>query len=801
MKLFKILAAALAVGALVVGCQQPTATTNNNTNGGTFTVLAQVNGQVLDDLGQPISGATITYNAPQMPTSSAASARAITNVTTDSKGNFTVANLQTGSYSFTILPPTTTTAGVTTVNNAAYTFTCVVPTLAQLKTGTQTNLSNQNVVLSQTFTLPRLVGTISGTLLENASGSTALPVPLGTALTLTLPTSNDSKQSFAGIFGTGVTYEQPLFATYNTTTNSVTTSMYETYTTADATGAFSFKNLPVGTSVNYNGVNVLADIGKGSQITQNSVLNGLALATLNAATYIGSYGSTPSLTLTNPVNLGDFVSAPLAFLSSSTTDQYGNTANVPATTTSITLTFNNTLSTQIPTINTLYDLSGAPVLAMLKNAAGQLVSATVTVSGKTLTLSNVALNPGTTYTVTYNLGDGITSTATNPLFGTVSFTTAGVSKLTLVGNSTIDAYGNTNTVSVSAPIVLTFSNTLMTTLPVSGAPTDAAGNPQFAVLTNTSVFPNTKVPATVTLSKNTLTLTPSASLSYGTNYTLNYAVYDGVNNSASSPLTGSVSFTTVLNPNAPVAVTNLAVDTTQANKGLYNGGATLFYVTYTYNQLYTYKAYYAVTANGVQGAWTQAGLSNSLSTNQAGVTTASGTITIPAASWVSGNTVSLELVESITANGSLTSTSNVLAITDQVAPTSYTYSDAVNANASYVATTVPVSLAGGNNTAGTSAKTITFQIGAGTVGANEVIADPTVTFGTTTTATVSSALTSFTTYNNISYPTGATVTITIPAGTSIAGNTAVITLKDAAVNQFTPTGATTPSTITLNITN
>lgn len=548
-----------------------TTNTTTNTNGGTFTVLAQLNGRIVDDLGQPISGATVTYDAPEIQTSK--TARAVTNVTSDGGGYFQVANLQTGTYQFTVIPATTTTSGVTTVNNMAATFMVTVPSLTALSGGV-TNSSNRTAVYSQTLYLPRLLGSISGVLYQNptTSNATLVPVPQDTVLTMpftgsnfTNLTVNDGINLPSGSSSTGgVTAIGLLYPEYNAATNAVTTS-YFTTTKASASGNFSFTKLPLilyggeGTFVGGTGDLIQVDLGKGAQV--NSTTGNLAYFDFPSTIALGRNGSTPSITVSDTLTLGATPYPPLALVSTSTTDQNGNTSNNPAT---------------------------------------------------------------------------------------------------------------------AAPIVLTFNNPIVATLPNSPLK-DSSGAAVLATVTNTSTASPTLVPATVTgpttsTPSTTVTITPSDALAPNSTYRVDYSVLDGKTKTVSTPLTGSLTFSTLNSSTAPVAVTDLAIDTSFGKPSSFNSNTSSFAVKFTYNSSYTYTAQYAVTpaTTGVQGPWANAAISAPLvsSSGNTAYATISGVGT-----WNSGDTLSLRLVESFngtTAVGtSGTSVSNTLTITDTVAPTTY----------------------------------------------------------------------------------------------------------------------------------
>ncbi len=359
-------------------------TTNNSSNGGTFTVVGQVNGQVVDDLGKPVPGATVLYDAPEATISKAISrhgdkglAKGITTVTTDSNGYFTIINLQTGGYVFTVMPPTTTSAGVTTVNNAAGTFAQAIPTLAVLTqfgsaagypSGTN-NSSNRTYVTTQQVVLPRLLGSITGILLQNSATNSAPPVavPKGTTLTMDFGSAYVLSNSYGQINQTtGI--PQPatvalLYPAYNSTTKAIGTSTFVTTTTSDANGDFSFTSMPLtvyggssngipGSSTNW----ILVDLGLGKQVSPGS--GGLAVASLPLIP-LGYQGSTPSMTLTSPLYLSYSGYPALALVSTSTTDTHGNTGNNPATTAPIILTFSNPVLATLPS-NPLTNSPGPP---------------------------------------------------------------------------------------------------------------------------------------------------------------------------------------------------------------------------------------------------------------------------------------------------------------------------------------------------------------------------------------------------------------------------------------------------------
>ncbi len=599
MKLRSILAVIPVLMMLgLMSCSQPLATTSvsstTNNNGGTYTVIGQISGQVVDDTGAGISGATVSYNAPQasvsMAIAKAASrnlSKAMTTITTDSNGNFTASNLQTGVYIFTVIPPTTTVAGVTTVNNMAGTFTVVIPTLAQLtqyggtasgSSGPNTS-SNRTYVNTQKVALPRITGSITG----YASLATLAAVPKGTVLTMDFGSSialNTPNAIYAPIQSSALI--GLLYPTFNSATSTITTSTYATATTADATGKFVFSNLPLtnyGPSTGITGYGptppialsnwsppswspnnaltynnpIIVNLGQGTQISST---NGGLLSFALPAIPLGYDGSTPSLVLAAPCAL-TYTSFPtLALVSTSTTDQNGFTNNNPATTASIVLTFNNPVLSTLPNVP-LVDSTGTAVLATLtNNATATLVSVTVT------------------------------------------------------------------------------------------GPTTAAPS-------------------------STITIAPASALNPSTSYTVNYKVLDGKAYTASTPLSGSFTFGTLTSTSAPVAVSDLAPNPATA---VFNSGTTSFPVSFTYNTAYTYTAQYAVKplSTGVQSSWAAATISAPLVSGSGSI--AYATIS-NVATWNSGDTVYLRLVESFGGTTALgtggTSVSNVLTITDQVAPSAF----------------------------------------------------------------------------------------------------------------------------------
>ncbi len=203
-----------------------------------------------------------------------------------------------------------------------------------------------------------------------------------------------------------------------------------------------------------------------------------------------------------------------------------------------------------------------------------------------------------------------------------------------------------------------------------------------ATLTNKGI--SALIPASVSgptagTPSTSLTITPAVALSPSSTFTVNYSVLDGTTTTVTTPLTGNFDFKTLGSSTAPVAVNDLAIDTSLGNPTKFDFNTKGFSVTFTYNPAYTYTAQYAVTpaGTGVQGTWATATASSPLLVSANG-STAYAKITVPTTSaptWSSGDTLSLRLVESYdnsTATGtSGTSASNVLQITDQVAPTGY----------------------------------------------------------------------------------------------------------------------------------
>jgi hypothetical protein len=654
------------------------------------------------------------------------------------------------------------------VNNLAYITSATIPTVSS----TQLN-STTAVVNAGTITLPRLGGTITGVVDQQAAtGATLTPI---NAKTLTIDLSSGPYSSY-------------WYPTYSATTKAITISQYITTTTNAATatvpGGFTFNNLPMipygGSGTGYvasSNYPILIDLGTGSAVSSSTV--SLVTTYFPESVKLGYAGTTGTTTYSDPLIASTQNYPALKFLSTSTTDSSGNSGNVSvgtsASPTLITLTFNNTLSTTLPTTNGLYDSTGAEVLATLtNNNTGVLVSDTVAISGATLTITpgtasaGAALIAGTTYKVNYSVTDGKTMLASSPLTGNFTFTTAGTyPTLALLTNSTVDAYNNTNDFSVSAPIVLTFTNTLSKVYSTNPVLTDATGNQTYAYLYDNTT--GAKVSTTAVPSGNTLTITPAANLTAGHYFTAYYAVTDGLTKFANSPLYSNFNFYTAASTTAPAAVT-LALNTNTALGGAatINYGTTSIPVTYTYNPLYTYTEYVQVTnaLGAVSTAWSNYGTITP--SNIVGTT---GYLSLNVPYWYSGWTVSVKLVESITGvtNGATTA-SNTLTIIDTQNPTAYLI------NGVYETLPTVASVSGGNNSAGTTAATISFTLTLN----GEYMSVPAVTFGTadTTGSTITVGM------NSSTAPTTATVVVSIPAGKSISGNTFSVVLKDAAGNQY-----------------
>jgi hypothetical protein len=760
-------------------------------------VIGQVNGRVLDDLGNPVVGASVIYNVPTA-TITRTITKALTSVTTAADGTFTISNLQSGGYLFQIIPSAPTTG--TNVSNLAYITTITVP-------NTATTNSTAVVVNAGTIVLPRLGGTITGVVDQQASANATL-VPIN-AKTLTIDLSS------------GGGYTSYWYPTYSATTKAITLSQYIT-TTTSATGAFSLTNMPMITYGGSGTGNVASstypiniDLGTGSEVSSSSV--SLVTTFFPAVTKLGYAGTTGTATFSDPCIASTSNYPALKFLSTSTTDSTGNSGNVAVGTTAsptqIVLTFNNALSTTLPTTSCLYDASGTEVLATLTNTTtSTLVPATVAVSSTTptqLTITpNGALVAGTQYKILYSVTDGKTALASSPLTDNSSplyFTTAGTyPTLALVSTSTKDAYGNTNDFAVNATIVLTFNEALSTVYSTNPALTDVNGNPAYACLYNYTT--SSKVSATVTMSSNTLTITPTTNLLPNNTYYVSFSVSDGKAYTAASPYysiytntyigynTGSYyQFTTVASTTGPVAITNLAVSTSpltgMTSTGAFNSGfAQMIPVSFTYNANYTYTEYYATTtAAGVQGAWTPY---SSINPANVSGTTAYAELYCPA--FTSGQSVSIKLVESSAATNNATSTSNVLTIADTVSPTSF--SAGTNTGISYTTTTATVS--GGYN-AGTTATTLEFWFN---LANNEVQTLPVVTVASTgSTATTTLAASNIAVVLNTAGTT-ATVTVTVPAGDNFATSTLSVVLADGAGNKYqtgTP-AVNTPIVVTIN---
>lgn len=326
--------------------------------------------------------------------------------------------------------------------------------------------------------------------------------------------------------------------------------------------------------------------------------------------------------------------------------------------------------------------------------------------------------------------------------------------LALVSSSTVDAAGSTTTFDPTKAIVVTFNNTLTAYTGVV-----ASNNGTFLQATSTT----NNVSGTIAISGKTLTFTPASNLANATGYTLYYNVTDGL-----TTLSGTVVFTTA---NATTALTapTLAVNTALpvgTNAGKYNGGDTTFYVIVTnYDSTYNYNASYMKSTDT---SWSNANAGSPAFTNVNG-TTANATITIPGGAWASGDTLKLMLSATKTGNSTY-ALSGALSITDGVAPT--------GATATITSTTLATASVAGS-------EVVSVSLG------GEKMSLPTSTWTTALVAPNTGVTVTWTLSN-----TGTTAygTIALPAGSSVTGNSLVITAKDAAGNQYVV--GTTASTIT-----
>jgi hypothetical protein len=215
---------------------------------------------------------------------------------------------------------------------------------------------------------------------------------------------------------------------------------------------------------------------------------------------------------------------------------------------------------------------------------------------------------------------------------------------------------NTQILDVSSAITLTFNKALSTDLTTSTA---------------YLLLGSTVVPSTFAISGKVVTITPSQNLDYGTTYTIVYKVSDGITAGTTTTLTNF--FTTIANPGLPVKVTDLNLDTRYTTK--YNEGDSSIKVQFTYNPKYTYtSASRLTTTDDPNTEWT---IGSAVTIGSYAGTTAYATIST--VTMVSGKTLEIKLIETLTTGGdALYTDSNTLSVTDTTAPTGSLTSTVVN---------------------------------------------------------------------------------------------------------------------------
>ena len=347
----KLLVGVAVLSAMIlVGCKQvvPLATG--------YSVIGQINGRLVNDIGGPVANATITYNSPN---TSLSNAKTVSTVTSDANGRFEISNLWTGSY--------TITASAT--DNLITTFSAEIPSLNSLGLTTEELKANYayTTTLESDVVMPRRTGTLTGAFSTDPQSSDTYK------LVMDLSTMDTSNYSYYA----------------SDATQSVST-------TADKNGDFSFAKLPMTT---YGGTSGSNPNGVYNPIKVYSATTGDYLTTL-------SLPSTP-FALGKDGNAASYKMNRLAtnYSAMAIVNPTAGTTKLTSVTAPIVLTFNNPISAT----RLVQDGEGDYVFAYL-SLSGVKQKATVAISGKTLTITPTnSLLYGKTYTVTYNVSDGVTS--------------------------------------------------------------------------------------------------------------------------------------------------------------------------------------------------------------------------------------------------------------------------------------------------------------------------------------------------------------------------------------------------------
>lgn len=409
----KLFVGIVALSAMIcIGCSQVIPIASG------YSVIGQVNGRLVDDLGSPIAGATITYDSPNASLVS----KAISAVTSDSTGRFEVSNLQTGTYTFT--------AAATTANMVT-TFTSRIPSIEELDANSTTGDSaeikaNRSYVktLDANVIMPRRGGTISGSFATD-------------------PTSSD-------------TYRLVMDFNTMSKTSATDTDRIDTYLVSDATrtiattaetdGSFSFSNLPMTT---YGGTSASNAKGMCTSIDVYSVKTGdyLTSLTLPVALYtLGQDGSEPTYT----INRLATSYSPMALVNPAA----GSTVKLTSVTDPFVLTFNNPISST----KSYLDGEGRYTFAYYAASSASTVklAATVVASGKTLSITPTEpLSYNGSYVLSYYVYDGVTSYAS----GIITYTT-GASLVAPVAVNDLAINTDTTTYYGKSPATFNYNDTV-----------------------------------------------------------------------------------------------------------------------------------------------------------------------------------------------------------------------------------------------------------------------------------------------------------------------------------------------------
>lgn len=377
--------------------------------GGTATTtLASVQGYVTDDLGAAISGATITFFAPENTSASnATEVKKIMAVKTTAAGYYSIDGLTSGNYTLTVTPASTASGSTYTVANVVAKVPVTVAAPSALA-----GASSQYTSIEQNITLPRIsTSSIKGkVVIKDAAGTNLTTLAAGKKLFVEL--------------GSG--YYLPAVSTAGVV--SVGTSYVTTTVAAD--GTFTFSAVP---QIDFSGKTLTIEYNANdAAYSSGSTYVGYLTASLPANMSF-KYDINSAIDISDcPIQVTTSTAPALALVSNSLQDVYGTNGTVAGvaidlTTTGIVLTFNNTL----------IDNTAKDTIA-LYDSNGNVVASTVKVAGTTITVTPAAkLAYNSTYSLYYVARDGKTAAVSGTFtFKTVVDPTV-VTKPTLVaGDST-----------------------------------------------------------------------------------------------------------------------------------------------------------------------------------------------------------------------------------------------------------------------------------------------------------------------------------------------------------------------------